>query len=160
MKKYFIKGIDEPLQLGDSFGIEIVIKVGDKNATKNIEVELTPEILDTLYNLGVIDEKEVNDPIDFTDNKEPEKEEGENNDEEGSLEEGFESLSECVILITGILHSLTERVDKLEEKLKVEPEESKCYTTINDYLKHLKKVSKPWSSIFNDPTIETWAFSF
>lgn len=159
MKKYFMQGFDEPLQFNDTIGFT-AIKDDNKESAKNVEIKFTPETADILVNLGIVDEKEVNDTIDFTDNKEPEKEEGENNDEEGSLEEGFESLSECMVLITGILHSLTERVDKLEEKLKVEPDDSKCYTTINDYLKHLKKASKPWSSIFNDPTIETWAFSF
>lgn len=142
MKKYFMQGIDEPVEFGDSIGFEIVVEnEGDTDSHKHIEVEFIPEIAPLLEAIGVIEEKE--ETIDFTDDT----------PEETTVEECLDKLADFADKAGDEIENLHEKVNKLEKavKLLTETQEIAANTqdsimkiiSSNDYKKRYKEVHHP-----------------
>lgn len=132
MKKYFLKGVDEPLEFGDTIEFDVE-KGGDdgQSVTKHVKTDFIPEIIPVLLDLDVIEEKEQ--PIDFTDDKEEEK----SNDTDGNIDEFIHTVE----LLYTVIGQLIKKVDKLEEKvnsLKFKDDFKKdgdSYVPLKDYIK-------------------------
>lgn len=157
MKKYFMKGVDEPLEFGDKIGFDIIKEVDDKSVTKNVEVNFIPEIVPFLLELGVIEEKEVEkekNTIDFTDNAE------DNENDEMTLNDLAEYLGEFSGLVTGILEKMNERIKKLEDNTEKPDSTGRSYETISDYLKRHKNIFKAQPNWIYNPSVETFSFMF
>lgn len=141
MKKYFVKGIDEPVEFGDAIGFDIVKEVDGKSETKHVQVTFTPEIVPLLLEEGVIEEKE--ETIDFTDDA----------SEETTVEECLDKLAGFADEAYDEIENLHEKVNKLEKavKLLTETQEIAANTqdlimkiiSSNDYKKRYKEVHHP-----------------
>lgn len=110
MKKYFLKGVDEPLDFGDTLEFDL-IKEGEKNKkiTKHVTCTFIPEVVSLLLEEEVIEEKEVEDDIPIED--------GPSEEEETEYENLVDAFTEFETLTTDILKSLTERIENLEKKV-------------------------------------------
>lgn len=141
MKKYFLKGVDEPLEFGDKIGFDVVKESEDgKSVTKHIETTFIPEIIPMLLDLDAIEEKE--DTIDFTDDKE------EDDDCEfvNQLIDTLETLGEVV-------KEQSNRIDKLEEKVNYlklvnKPSKEDCYYNIKDFFKRADPLVSPITAFY------------
>lgn len=139
MKKYFLKGVDEPLEFGDTIEFDVE-KEGDdgQSVTKHVKTDFIPEIIPVLLDLDVIEEKEQ--PIDFTDDKE---------DEEDNDNEFIDKLINTLELLTQVINQQGDRIDKLEEKvnsLKFKDDfikDGDSYVSIKDYIKRVDPFTFP-----------------
>lgn len=121
MEKYFMQGVDTPLDFGDTIGFTINEVTDDGDKEKNVEVEFVPEIVPLLLELGVITKKEVDE--DKEDEAEPDEkeEEEEGDDKDYILEcltcslEVLKKQREWMEELSDSLKDLGKRVEKLEE---------------------------------------------
>lgn len=112
MKKYFIKETDEVLEYGDVIELSLEKEVEDGCITCEKEVKFIEGMEDFLIDLGIIEEREVNDELlDFE-------------DEEGcpllnALMEDFEVLEERVDKMEGVINEIYELItNSLKEEKK------------------------------------------
>lgn len=111
MKKYFMKGVDEPLEFGDTLGFDLEKNGEDgKSIKRHIDCTFIPEIVELLLAEDIIEEKEVEEE------PKPTIEDGPSEEEEGTYDDLVESFNEYQTFTTGILKSLIERVEILERK--------------------------------------------
>lgn len=124
MKKYFLKGMDEPLENGDIIEFDIMKKGSDGQAiTRHIQCQFLPGLIPLLLEEDVIEEKEAKESSKQPVETESKDEEGPK-DEEGDLDEFIDKTTEFVHRttefipeITNTLHRLNRRVEALEEQL-------------------------------------------
>lgn len=136
MKKYFLKGVDEPLSFGDTIEFDVE-KEGEngQSVTKHVKTDFIPEIIPMLLDLDVIEGKE--ETIDFTDDKEDEEPDNTENPDEVT-----DKIIETLVLILSNFRMMDKRIDKLEEKVNSlefrSPKNGDIYISIKDYLKRKK----------------------
>lgn len=131
MKMYFLKGVDEPLEFGDTLEFDIV-KNGDDNqtVTKHIKCQFQPAIIPLLLEEEVITEKE--ELIDVADD---------------TKEENTFSMDDFVAGVTTFIHEtadtleyMNKRLADLEKRYKTLAAPPKETDTLDDeYVKILKK---------------------
>lgn len=147
MKKYFMDGVDEPLEFGDKIGFDIFKEVDDKSVRKNVEVNFIPEVVPFLLELGIIEEKEVEEDkktIDFTEDAENSGTE----DDKVTLDDVANDFVAFSTIVTGILEKMTARLKKLEDAVGKQGNAERSYVTISDYLKRCEEILTPlrhWS---------------
>lgn len=116
MKKYYLKGENEPLLFGDKIGFNITKEEDGKSIERHIETVFTPDSIDILKDLDVIEERE--ETIDFSDD-----------DKKYSADDVLENLINTVTILTDKLTQLYAKVNILEDKVKSAKatEKKDCY---------------------------------
>lgn len=114
MKQYFMTGVDEPIEFGDTLGFDIVKKKDGKSVTKHVECTFCPELVPLLLEAEIIEEKDAEDEkpetIDFSGDKEPE----EKDDDEVELQDVLDNFCEFMDAATDALVAIDKRISKLE----------------------------------------------
>lgn len=140
MKKYFLKGVDEPLEFGDDLSFDFV-KEGNEgqSITKHVNCKFIPELVDLLLEEDVIEEKEVEEKkpetIDFSGDGDPDE------DDTCPLEDVIDNLITLEEDTRKRLVELEKKVNKLE-KGNI-PDTGGEYVNLKDYIKRNKDIFKP-----------------
>lgn len=119
MKQYFLKGVDEPLEYGDTIGFDLA-KTDDKgqSVTKHVECKFIPEIIPLLLEEEVIEEKKVKDKpktIDFSGDDNSEENAGQDA-EEVELQDVINTFYKFMDATTDALEDINKRLSSLERK--------------------------------------------
>lgn len=167
MKQYFIKGVDEPLEFGDTLGFDLV-KKGDEgqSITKHVECRFIPEIIPLLLEEEVIEEKDIKEKPTVEDvvngwEKESAKEAGYEDDDEDevSLQEVIDTFYDFMDATKDAIRNLLDRVTELEKQRAPEKKDHDHYVTISDYLFRNKDIIKPLHNWTYNPNVEIFGFS-
>ena len=105
MKKYFIAETDEELVFGDTIQLDLTKKTKHGQHTIEGEIKLSELSLPLLLELGVIEEREV-------------EEEEDNTSEEDLLDFGDETPCEALEALEEDFEALEERVESLEQEIR------------------------------------------
>lgn len=148
MKKYFVEGIDEPLEFGDTIGLDIVKEKDGKSVKKNIEISFTPELLPLLLEEGVIVEKDVEDEPENTDKtNQPNQPDNDEEDLDDVLDDIYDSIDD----IHSQIDRLSKRISAIEkENTPVGSDYDVDNEHLNDYVKRHWDIFKP---------VHNWTYS-
>lgn len=142
MKKYFVEGIDEPLEFGDTIGLDIIKEKDGKSVKKNIEIPFTPELLPLLLEEGVIVEKDVEE----TGNGGKGQQDGTNqpdNDEE-DLDDVLDDIYASIDDIHSQINRLSKRISAIEkENTPAGSDHDVDKKRLNDYINRHWDILKP-----------------
>lgn len=135
MKKYFIKGSDEPLEWGDVLNLTVVTHKNGRAVQKDFECKLTPDLIPMLLAEEIIEEKEVKEKKQKTEPKEDLLEFSFEKDDKSSTESDLDEIIETIIdtqkMQSKILQRLTDQLDKVQKS--ITPVSSKPVYSITDW---------------------------
>lgn len=103
MTKYFLKGTEEELQLGDTLQLVLTKEVGENNVKQcHLECEFTSDLIPMLMEFGVIEMKDVEKKkvLDFDD----------------SLNQRVDSIERELLELKKLMVSLTEEFSKMRPR--------------------------------------------
>lgn len=127
MKKYFMTGTDEEVNMGDVIKQKTTERTATGISCSLEKITVSPDIISTLLELGVIEEREV-------------KEETASNEELN----GLETEKQCdtfMKLMIGELDDLVEAFEEIEKRYSALEEKMDTYTSlINNYTKELSRM--------------------
>lgn len=121
MKKYFVEGIDEPLEYGDTVNLDLAKDSDGKGITKHATLTFTPQNKDVLIDLGIVEEREVEEKEDDTE------------DDECPLDEFTKELNTFIEATGEIINSLSTDIEDLKKRVKTLERESVSLFSKKDF---------------------------
>lgn len=100
MKKYFIKSTGEEIIFGDEIELDFIGKEKGRKKHCHLECKFIPELLDALVEGDIIEEREVQDIIEFGNSYELEEALDELYESQESLEKRVETLEKTIEVLT------------------------------------------------------------